>query len=105
VKVCRVSFKDLDGTEHAVEVEAESLYEAVGLAIARFRKSPHIENEPGREFLVEPREPSTQHRVGRKQFDDWLSKPGGSPKDVYLRGRLLELLDGNKPPLLSRPRR
>ena len=34
---CRVSFRDLDGLEHVIEVEAESLYEAVGLAVSEFR--------------------------------------------------------------------
>ena len=37
---CRVSFIDSDGTEHAVEVEAETLFDAVGLAIARFHAAP-----------------------------------------------------------------
>jgi hypothetical protein len=37
---CKVSFTDSAGTEHAVEVEAESLYDAVGLAIARFQGAP-----------------------------------------------------------------
>ena len=35
--VCRVSFTD-SGIEHAVEVSADSLYEAAALAIAEFRK-------------------------------------------------------------------
>src|SRR5258707_13888796 len=37
VKIARVSYTDLDGIEHAVTVEARSLYHAVGIAIARFR--------------------------------------------------------------------
>jgi hypothetical protein len=36
--MCRVSFRDSEGVEHAVEVEAWTLYEAVGLAIDRFRR-------------------------------------------------------------------
>jgi hypothetical protein len=35
---CRVSFTDSEGIQHAVEVEADSLYEAVALAVAEFRK-------------------------------------------------------------------
>ncbi len=31
VKQCRVSFRDSDAIEHAVELEARTLYEAVGL--------------------------------------------------------------------------
>jgi hypothetical protein len=37
---CRVSFTDSEQTEYAVEVEAESLYEAVALAVADFREDP-----------------------------------------------------------------
>jgi hypothetical protein len=36
----KVPSTDSEGTEHAVEVEAESLYDAVGLAIARFHEAP-----------------------------------------------------------------
>jgi hypothetical protein len=31
VKHCRVSFRDSEGIEHAVDLEARTLYEAVGL--------------------------------------------------------------------------
>jgi hypothetical protein len=39
VKVAKVSFTDAGGIEHAVTVEARSLYHAIGLAIAQFRAS------------------------------------------------------------------
>jgi hypothetical protein len=38
VKQCRVSFRDSDGIEHAVDLEARTLNEAVGLAIEHFRR-------------------------------------------------------------------
>ena len=43
-----------DKTEHAVEVEAESLYEAVALAVADFREDPLLRDGPGQmtEFSV-----------------------------------------------------
>jgi hypothetical protein len=34
---CRVSFTDTNGIPHDVDVQAESLYEAVALAVAEFR--------------------------------------------------------------------
>jgi hypothetical protein len=94
VKQCRVSFKDSEGVEHAVEVEARTLYEAVGLAIDRFRRCEHVPYEPKglHEFTVEPREPGAQHRLTRKMFDTWLRRPGGSPADVALKNRLKGLL-------------
>jgi len=89
-----VSFKDSDSIEHAVEVEARTLYEAVGLAIDRFRRCEHVKYDPKgqHEFVVEPREPGTQHRLTRNTFDSWLRRPGGSPADVGLKTRLKELL-------------
>jgi hypothetical protein len=36
--LCLVSYVDMDGVRHAVEAEAESMYEAAALAIAKFRK-------------------------------------------------------------------
>ena len=65
---CRVAFRDSCGVEHAVEVEARTLYEAVGLAIDRFRRCEHVKYDPQglHEFTVESREPGTQHRsLGR----------------------------------------
>ncbi|HEV3331089.1 MAG TPA: hypothetical protein VG096_08925 [Bryobacteraceae bacterium] len=94
MKQCRVSFKDSEGVEHAVELEAKTLYEAVGLAIDRFRRCEHVGYDPKgpHEFIVESREPSTQHRLTRNMFDAWLRRPGGSPADVALKTRLKELL-------------
>jgi hypothetical protein len=37
VAFCRVTYRDIDRIEHSVEVDAESLYEAVASAVKRFR--------------------------------------------------------------------
>jgi hypothetical protein len=94
VKRCRVSFRDSEGIEHAVELDARTLYEAVGLAIERFAACEHVRYEPNglHEFIVESREPGTQHRLTRNTFDAWLRRPGGSPAEVALKTRLKELL-------------
>jgi hypothetical protein len=44
------------------------------------------------QFVVESREPGTQHRLTRNTFDSWLRRPGGSPADVGLKTKLKELL-------------
>ena len=89
-----MSFMDSEGIEHAVELEARTLYEAVGLAIERFRRCEHVSYDPKglHEFIVESREPSTQHRLTRRIFDAWLRRRGGSPADVALKTRLKGLL-------------
>ena len=85
---------DSDGIEHAVELDARSLYEAVGLAIDRFRRCEQVPYDPQgmHEFIVESREPSTEHRLTRKMFDAWLRRPGGSPADVARKSKLKGLL-------------
>jgi hypothetical protein len=51
---CIVSFVDLDGVRHAVEVQAEGLYEAAIVALAAFRKS-HLNPGELTELEVEVR--------------------------------------------------
>jgi len=89
VKRCRVSFVDSDGVEHAVELDARTLYEAVGLAIDRFRRCEQVPYDPQgmHEFIVESREPSTQHRLPRNMFGAWLRRPA-LPARFPLRLRL-----------------
>ena len=89
-----MSFVDAEGVEHAVELDARTLYEAVGLAINRFRRCEHVQYDPKglHEFTVESREPGTEHRLTRNMFDAWLRRPGGSPADVARKSRLKELL-------------
>jgi hypothetical protein len=94
--VYRLIIRDSDCVEHAVEVEPRTLYEAVGLAIDRFRRCEHVPYEPKgmHEFIAESREPGTEHRLTRNTFDAWLRRPGGSPADVALKTRLNEILTG-----------
>lgn len=79
-----------------MDLEARTLYEAVGLATERFRRCEHVSYDPKglHEFVVESREPGTLHRLTRKTFDAWLGRPGGSPADVALKARLKSLLGG-----------
>jgi hypothetical protein len=37
VAFCRVTYRDIEAIDHSVEVEAESLYEAIAQAVKRFR--------------------------------------------------------------------
>jgi hypothetical protein len=88
---------------HSVEVEARSLYEAVGLAIYRFRQCEFLPYQPGlHEFVVEAREPSSQHRVSRKAFEDWLNRPAGTPREMAQRFDLKKLLGERAPELPGR---
>jgi len=70
---CRVSYVDGQGIEHAVEVHAESLYEAVALAVAEFRQDDVNTSEPAMmtEFTVAVLRKPTEHKIRLKQVQDW----------------------------------
>ena len=82
------------GTEHAVEVEAESLYDAVGVAIARFHDAPSAMLSASRRgrFTVEVRQPTTTHTVEYAAFARWMNEPFGSPPELAVRAKLKELV-------------
>jgi hypothetical protein len=60
----RASFTSSDGTTHFVNVDADSLYEAIGLAVAEFR-SEELTEAPGAmtEFTVPIERPAVEHRI------------------------------------------
>jgi hypothetical protein len=62
---CRVSFKDTDGMEHAVEVDAETLYEAVALAVKEFQHDEVSQSCPApmTEFTVTVFRKPTEHKI------------------------------------------
>jgi hypothetical protein len=39
VAFCRVSYRDVDGIEHAADLDAATLYEAVAMAVKLFREN------------------------------------------------------------------
>jgi hypothetical protein len=87
---CLVTFRDGEGVEHAVELTAESLYEATILALDRFRRcawSREATFETAT-LKVEVWERSTIHRVSVADLDSWLKRPGGKPHEVALRNKL-----------------
>ena len=97
MKACRVSFTDGDRIKHTVEVQAESLFEAVGLAIVLFRRSDYFGCDPvgHTEFTVEAREPSTEDRVTRMQFNEWLNRQSRSPREMSVRRKIREAIEGH----------
>ena len=89
VAACIVSFLDLDGVRHAVEVQAEGLYEAAILGLAAFRKS---DLNPGglTELEVEVRS-SIKHTLTVKKTHEWLQRGVRTPKEAILKERLRSL--------------
>jgi hypothetical protein len=72
---CRVSFTDSEGIQHAVEVEADSLYEAVALAVTEFRKDEMNTARAGpmTEFSVIAYRKPLEHKIKLGQVMKWAS--------------------------------
>jgi hypothetical protein len=93
---CRVSFTDSDKTEHAAEVEAESLYEAVAQAVADFREDPLLRDPPGAmtEFTVAVLRNPTEHKIRLQQVVKWAEpNTREGPAGITKRQRVRALLD------------
>jgi len=93
---CRVSFTDAEGIPHAVEVQADSLYEAVALAVAEFR-ADELTALPGRmtEFIVSIQRPAIEHRIRLSQVARWAegNNTREGPAGVTKRQRVRALLE------------
>src|ERR1700690_1664233 len=92
---CRVSYLDQEGLDHAVEVEAESLYEAVAMAVAEFRQGEIITETPGpmTEFCVTVLRKPIEHRIRLDRVTNWAQPttregPTGITKRQHVRALL-----------------
>lgn len=89
---CRVSFIDSESVEHTAEVEADSLYEAVALAVADFREDPLVQEQPESmtEFTVAVLRNPTEHKIRLRQVAAWAEPtvregPAGTVKRQRVR--------------------
>ncbi len=87
---CIVSYVDVEGLRHAVEVEAESLYEAAVLAVRTFRQH-HCEPGELSKIEVEIRS-SITNTVTLKNIHTWLQGGARSPKEAVTKERLRALI-------------
>src|SRR3954468_38798 len=93
LRVCAVSFKSPTGITHGVEVEAETLYEAAGLGLARLKQDGWIEGlGPGSRLEIQVREPATIHTLSVRQLHRWIEHAPKSPADVLRRARVKQQL-------------
>ena len=93
MRSCVVSYLDVSGIRHSVEVAADSLFEAAVLAMRTFREH---DCEPGSlsKLEVEIRS-SITHTVTPKRVQEWLDGGAKSPKEAVMKERLRELLGSN----------
>ena len=87
---CIVSYLDSEGLRHAVEVEAESLYEAAVLAIRIFRQHGC---EPGQASRLEVEvRSSVIHTITPLRVREWLNGGAKTPKEAVMKERLRALM-------------
>jgi hypothetical protein len=79
-----VSYTGPDGIRHSVNVQAETLYEAVVLAIRAFREHECAPGA-GSQLEVEARSPAVTHTVSMAKVQDWLRSSAKSPSDKIMK--------------------
>ena len=94
VAKCTVSYRDNGGVEHAVELTADSLYEAAALGLEALTAAKLTESRPGLATMLEVtvHPPSVVHRVRVQQLKEWLNGATASPREIILKKRLKEKL-------------
>jgi hypothetical protein len=94
LKACTVIIHDLNKTEHALEVTAETLYEAVAQALAALRVNDWVGDIGGglTTVTVKVRHPEVTHVVRMQDFENWLNRGCRSPAETVLKGRLRQIL-------------
>jgi hypothetical protein len=87
---CFVSYLDVSGIRHQVEVEAASMYEAAALAVKAFKEH---DCEPGKlsQLEIEIRT-SVTHTLTVKKLREWIQGGAKTPKEVVIKDRLRELM-------------
>src|SRR6266478_5342283 len=82
-----VSCCDLKGVEHAIEVTADSLYEAVAQGLRAFRENDWVDDIDGglTTITVVVRHPGVEHKVRVGDFERWLESQGRPPAEMSLK--------------------
>jgi hypothetical protein len=90
-----VSFTDPEGVLHGVDVDADSLYEAVAIAVAQFRDDDVNQEMPGptTEFTVAVYRNPVKHKIRLQQVTKWAEhNTREGPAGVTKRQRVRALL-------------
>ena len=93
VRSCTVSLVGLTGIRHCVEVEAETLHEAVVHGVCRLSADVWLEKiGPATVFDVEVRLPATIQRISLEQVERWLTSTNSSPAEASRKAKLKMML-------------
>lgn len=92
---CAVSFTDQDGIAHTAHVHAESVFEAVALAVAEFRQDNLVPRPaPMTEFTIAIHRPPVEHRITLNKVIQWAdtNTTREGPAGITKRRKLQALL-------------
>jgi hypothetical protein len=94
LKTCIVTFTDLEGSRHSVEVMADSLFEAAALALRAMAQAEFIEPNPGAasQLEIQVRPPLVSHSVTVGQVRRWIESGSSDPRVAIKKARLAEML-------------
>ena len=94
LRTCKVSFFDASGAEHAVEVTARSLFEAVARGLHVLRQNNWVDTiYQNSTITIGVKEPEVEHKVRIRDFENWLASNGKSPAEQALKSDLRALLN------------
>ena len=93
-RLCIVSFQSPSGIVHSVEVQAESLYEAAALGLARLKRDGWIDGlGPATKLEIDARFPGTHHVVSVQQLQRWIDSTTDSPVEMLRKAKLKQFLN------------
>ena len=76
-----------------VSIEAETLYEAATLGLARLKADGWVEGPgPGTKLEIHVRQPATSHVVSVQQLQRWMNCTNSSPAETLRKAKLKNLL-------------
>ncbi|HEY6892586.1 MAG TPA: hypothetical protein VI258_00345 [Rhodanobacteraceae bacterium] len=88
-----MSFKDLRGVRHSVDVEADSLYEAAVFGVCRLSEDAWVEKiGPATMLEIEVRAPGSTHTISLQQVERWLGAATTNPNEATRKAKLKTML-------------
>jgi hypothetical protein len=94
VRSCRVTIRDMEGVKHTVEVTAETLYEAVALGLVAVRGNEWVMGiaQGMNTVQVSVVDIPIEHSVRIQDFNAWLERTNGAPREISKRSRIKAIL-------------
>jgi hypothetical protein len=82
----------MEGIEHTAQVTADTLYEAVARGIVALKANSWTGDLIEGSARVTVQDTPVEHSVQLREFQAWLQKTGGAPRDITQRQKLREIL-------------